>query len=81
MTRLCDSCMHTDYCMSRATAGAVIVGCARFEKQKPITRGNNIRKMNDKQLAAFLNQVETDGRCGIIRGSNGWLEWLEQEVE
>ena len=43
------------------------------------TLADGIRAMNNKELASYLNQVETDGRCGILRGRNGWLERLEQE--
>lgn len=56
--------------------------CATYRRfnPKPITNSMRIRTMTDEELAEFLNKVETDGRCGIMSGRNGWLNWLKQEA-
>lgn len=55
------------------------------ENIKPKTNADQIRfKMDDVDLAIFLDSVMTDGR---INGSKypcskfGWLDWLKQEVD
>jgi len=52
-----------------------------IERSDVFTNADRIQSMDKKRLAEFLNRVESDGRCGNLRGKNGWLDWLRQEAD
>ena len=60
-----------------------------FNRKKP-TNGDKIRAMKDKELAEFLWSIgQNPGGWNYINGKpifhtgdgNGWLDWLQQEVD
>ena len=40
-----------------------------------------IERNNAREMASFLNQVETEGKTYGTRGVNQWLDWLTQGVD
>jgi len=50
-------------------------------QKRPQTNAERIRAADNERLAELLNRVETDGRCGYLRGKRRWFDWLQQEVD
>ena len=85
----CSSCIRRDWCKMDSKA---VVSCAQYEptsethtQHKPKTHADEVRAMNDEELANFL--CDTSGTCaGCIAadfckyGKIGFVEWLKQEV-
>jgi len=47
----------------------------------PITNYNRLVKKSPKELAAWLNDVESRARYYGQKGKDAWLDWLKQEVK
>ena len=68
-----------------------MVGCAFFQRKRPITNADRIRAMTDEKLADMLVDIgECDRRCPAKLGycifsdsscRSAWLDWLQQEAE
>jgi len=84
--------------MANFASGNVICGCTRKECDdscdtyrrlgpKPMTNGDHIRQMSDKELATFLCRMYPAHNCGLCiaaefchEGHTGMIDWLGQEV-
>lgn len=54
--------------------------CPNFVEPKPITNADSIRSMTDAELAKLFSQIENGARNDDQLGSDGWLDWLKEEV-
>ena len=80
MERRCPKC-HAPICrLGNSDKPFVCRICnARYSEEEVVVSRTNFDRIvaqTPEELAAWLNQVETDGRCGILRGKKGWLDWL-----
>jgi len=81
----CIDCVKLEKCAKtngKPQIAEVVPGC-EDGKRRPITNGDKIRAMNDKELAAFLGSVQEDAfyaECAIDfeypKGNNLWLNWI-----
>ena len=95
--RGCYGCAHADWDADGATCkldGLNVwnpaKGC-KYRKEKAVTNGDKIRKMNDKQLAEFFTadafcgkmngEIATISDCGDRKCIDCVLQWLRKEAE
>jgi len=51
-----------------------------FDAFSPVTNADKIRQMSDEELAEWLENIDTAFEEGTVVMTNGWLDWLKQEV-
>ena len=54
--------------------------CKKCQFFKAPTNADKIRAMSDEELAKLFGQIENGARNDDQLGSDGWLDWLRQEV-
>lgn len=85
----CENCAYKNKCRSRKE-DATLVGCTSGKPPNVTTNADRIRSMTNKDLAVFLENIETDEVSGAtyIEGINekplydnkDFMEWLENEA-
>lgn len=67
--------------------------CRGHQFYKPMSNADKIRKMNDEELAEFMENFDKTGGCdmcsaayqckcnGISKCKDGYLGWLQSEVK
>ena len=85
----CIDCVKLEKCAKTSEKPQiveVVPGC-EDGKRKPITNGDRIRGMLDKELSFFLDSVQTDGwnaesfdSLEFPEDVEEWLDWLRQEA-
>ena len=79
----CDLCKQFDYCAFRSDPDAQ---CSEF-KRKPMTNGDKVRSMSDKELAEVIknpcdigHHIPTEWCADINCGYQCSLDWLRKEA-
>lgn len=76
---LCTKCRNPE--CEYAGRKVWVMICAHEYVAPPMTHGDQLRAMSDKELANYLNNVESDGRVYGPKGKAHWLDWLKQEAD